>query len=206
MWWLRHVVCRNTHPTVTNSCQFALARTRPTRFGQDRGVTPRSYRRGPAEPNQPQEDRHWFAPCPMGFPKRPSPCLGYYESEPGRLQVRFLARDDEGVCDILVEESAAQVILRLFLCRGVEPSGYFGMAEEHEHVYLEEPLGDRVVLDFETAEPMALYVPTWWNNRQTKAPGFYTDPVEAREAWELLPEGVDREGPPVPWRMRTLGY
>lgn len=160
------------------------------------------------EPSRHDGDPSWLPPCPLGLPQEARPCLGYYEREPGRLQIRFAAYDDEGRCDVVVEERRFCVVVRLVVCRGPEHMGYRGLAEERDHVYLDAPLGGRVVFDFETDAEMPFCVPTWYDNRQTKAPGFYTDEEQARAAWEFLPEGAEcgssRHG--ARWPLRTLGY
>jgi hypothetical protein len=150
--------------------------------------------------------------CPLGLGQRSRACLGYYERGHLRLQIRMLMVDNEGVCTVLVEEDKSSVTIRVITCRSDDPEdrlGYPGYAEERHHVWIETPLGDRTVLDHETGRPMPFYVPTYWNNRPTKAPGYYTDPDAARAGWELVEDIDDRETRPrhnAPRWSRTLGY
>jgi hypothetical protein len=150
-----------------------------------------------------------FPPCPLDLPQVGRACLGCYEREPGRLQLRFGARDNEGVCDVIVEQSSSEVAVRLLLCsKDDEHLGYPGLAEERTHVYLDRPLGDRKVIDLETGCGVPFFVPTYTNNRLTKAPGYYTSEAEALAAAELQPE--DRAQPVEMHgglhRYRTFGF
>jgi hypothetical protein len=150
--------------------------------------------------------------CPLGLRQDSRACLGYYEREHLRLQIRMLMRDDEGICTVLVEEDGSSVTIRAIACRSDDPLdrlGYPGYAEERHHVWIETPLGDRTVLDYQTGKPMPFYVPTYENNRPTKAPGYYTDPDAARAGGELVEDINDREPRRrhnAPRRSRTLGY
>ena len=39
-----------------------------------------------------------------------------YEREPERLQLRFPALDNEGVCDVVLDEQPSQIVVRVVLC------------------------------------------------------------------------------------------
>lgn len=75
----------------------------------------------------------------MGLPQVARECLGYYERDPGRLQLRFGALDHEGACDVVLEETPTHVIVRLLLCCREELFESDVPAEEREHAYLQEP-------------------------------------------------------------------
>ncbi len=151
-------------------------------------------------------------PCPLGLNQHPRACLGHYERECQRLQIRMLMRADEGVCTVLVDENASLVTICVIACRSADPMdrlGYPGDAEERHHVWLEVPLRDRSVIDRQTGRPMPFYVPTFWNGQPTKAPGYYTDLDAARAGWELVEDITDcraRLRRNAPRWSRTLGY
>lgn len=136
-------------------------------------------------------------------------CLGFYERGPGYLQLPFGALDNEGLCDVVVEEGPFHVAVRLVLCsKDEEHLGYRGLAEERTHVQLECVLGNRIVTDIETGRAVPFYVPTDLDGRLTCAPGYYTNENEAVAAGELQPEATAR---PVARRgglpqIRTCGF
>jgi hypothetical protein len=148
------------------------------------------------EPSE-QIDQVWCPICPLGLSQLARRCLGYYEREPLRLQLRVAMLYAEGVCDVVVDERESHVVVRVVICwrddlsdRDLEP----GFAEERTHAYLQAPLAGRPLLDFETGEPVPFYVPTWLDGHRTKAPGYYTDRREATAGAELLPRSED-DGP-----------
>jgi hypothetical protein len=71
--------------------------------------------------------------------RRPRPCLRCREREPGRLQLRVIARLGEGVCDVIVEESDTRVEVLILICGQVEDSDE--VIDSPFHVYLARPLG-----------------------------------------------------------------
>lgn len=98
--------------------------------------------------------------CPDGDPQRPGICLGYREREPGRLQLRVaLGGEDKGVCKADVEEDDEAIRVRLFICYdrfGDHDREYLNCPV---HVYLDEPLGDRRVIDLVTGRELPLCGP-----------------------------------------------
>lgn len=72
-------------------------------------------------------------------------CQGYMEREPGRLQLRVALRRREGVCSVLVEEDHESVAVLILVCGDVKAPGAY--TDCPVHVYLDERLADRVVLD-----------------------------------------------------------
>jgi hypothetical protein len=83
------------------------------------------------------------------LPRRLEPlrCRGYMEREPGRLQVRFALCGDEHIVDeIMVAEDESAVVVFATVCTAA--AGEAGeWCEGPWHVYLEQPLGDRTVID-----------------------------------------------------------
>jgi hypothetical protein len=75
------------------------------------------------------------------------------EREPGRLQLRFVLRGDEHVDDIVVAEDDESVVVYAIVCASV--AGTDGQAWEGPwHVYLGQPLANRVVIDGVTGSPV----------------------------------------------------
>jgi hypothetical protein len=73
-------------------------------------------------------------------------CVGYCEREPGRLQLRFVVDVDEHMHDIVVVEDDDTVVVSAAVCTpttGVWREQFEGPF----HVYLDEPLGERRVID-----------------------------------------------------------
>jgi hypothetical protein len=87
------------------------------------------------------------------LPRRllPLRCVGHMEREPGRLQVRFVLCGDEHVDDIVVAEDADTVAVLGSVCTS-ESGEDRECCEVPCHVYLERPLGRRVVVDGVTGE------------------------------------------------------
>jgi hypothetical protein len=105
----------------------------------------------------------WAPRCPIGNPQRVRDCLGYREREPGRLQLRVALTRGEGVCQAIVDEGPDTIHVRLLVCYD-EDEEYDPKAEYCNcpvHVYLEQPLNDRKVIDIETDQEVPLHVPNW---------------------------------------------
>jgi hypothetical protein len=81
------------------------------------------------------------------------------EREAGRLQVRIALKGDEHVDDILVAEDERAVVVYATVCTAV--AGEEGeWWEGPHHVYLDQPLGERDVIDGTTGESVP-YVNVW---------------------------------------------
>ena len=96
------------------------------------------------------EDEPWdnMAPPLDPTPRRLAPrsFVAYCEREPGRLQLRLVLARDEHVDDIVVDEEDDCVIAFASVCSptiGAHPE----QMEGPFHVYLDQPLGDRKVVD-----------------------------------------------------------
>lgn len=72
-------------------------------------------------------------------------CEAHMEREPGRLQLRLLLRPSEGICQVPFEETEDAVTVLILVCGPVIPGEEF--IDCPTHIFLNEPLGDRVVLD-----------------------------------------------------------
>ncbi len=105
----------------------------------------------------------WAPTCPIGNPQRVRTCVGYREREPGRLQLRVPLTRTEGVCEVIVEESDERILVRVLVC--YEEDEDYDPRPEYVgcpvHVYLDQPLNDRAVIDQETEEALPPFVPHW---------------------------------------------
>ncbi len=112
--------------------------------------------------DEPESERCPVLRCPIGLPQRRVACLAYREREPGRLQLRVVVSPDEGICDAAVEECDDRVYVRVVMCFDEnDASETDTLLDCPVHVYLEQPLGDRTVIDALTGEVLPLFVPTW---------------------------------------------
>jgi len=85
---------------------------------------------------------------------RPVPCVGYAETDPGCLDLRYLLRFEQQVADVAVAEDDETVVVLGFVC--VSVLGDPGEAVERPvPVYLSQPLGERTVIDGFSREPVA---------------------------------------------------
>jgi hypothetical protein len=201
---------------VPTLCQFERAGPSTCISGQDREMTDEldDVLGGPIDRDRLTEiNEIWLPACLIGLPQSARECLGYREREPGRLQLRVPMLHNEGVCDVVLDEHSSYVGVRVVVCRRDDDDDqrhwYPGFAEERIHAYLDAPLADRTVIDFETGKRVPFYVPTWLNDHRTKAPGFYTERHEAIAGAELLPHSED-DSPLVVRnamaRSRTIGW
>jgi hypothetical protein len=83
----------------------------------------------------------------------PRRCVGHMEREERRLQLRFVLRGDEHVDDIVVAEDDACVVVYGIVCTSVAGTAR-DACEGPWHVYLDRPLGDRMVIDGVTGSPV----------------------------------------------------
>jgi len=85
---------------------------------------------------------------------RPAPCVGYLDRGCGKLGFYYELRGDQHVDRIEVTEDKHCLIVLGFICTPVVEPG--GDCEESSRYtkWLEEPLGDRIVIDSFTREPV----------------------------------------------------
>ena len=102
------------------------------------------------DPRSMIDDECWenMAPPLDDTPRRLAPrsFTAHCEREPGRLQLRLVLARDEHVDDIVVDEEDDRIVASAAVCSptiGAHPE----QMEGPFHVYLEEPLGERKVID-----------------------------------------------------------
>jgi hypothetical protein len=114
----------------------------------------------------------WAPPCPRGNPVRVRRALGFRERSVGELELRVaLGGNDNGVCDVIVDERDDEVHVRVLVCYSFaeddddEPSQ---LRREYTdcpvRVWLEKPLGTRAVIDVDSDEELPLFTPAYLNN------------------------------------------
>ena len=96
------------------------------------------------------DDECWenMAPPLDDTPRRLTPrsFTAHCEREPGRLQLRLVLGRDEHVDDIVVDEEEDRIVAFAAVCSPTI-GGHPEQMEGPFHVYLEEPLGERKVID-----------------------------------------------------------
>lgn len=96
------------------------------------------------------DDECWknMAPPLDDTPRRLAPrsFTAHCEREPGRLQLRLVLARDEHVDDIVVDEEDDRIVAFAAVCSPTI-GGHPEQIEGPFHVYLEEPLGERKVID-----------------------------------------------------------
>jgi hypothetical protein len=86
---------------------------------------------------------------------------------PDYLQLRvILKKGDHGACQIIIDEHPDRLYVRALACLKDdedEASGWSGTDEVDCGccVWLDAPLGERVVIDVETGEELPLLIPRW---------------------------------------------
>jgi hypothetical protein len=120
--------------------------------------------------------RRWAPPCPDGKPQRLRRALGFRERSVSELELRVaLGGDDGGVCQVVVEEHEEEVYVRVFVCGDLERSA----SGPHEYtdcpvrVWLDEPLGERAVIDVDSDEELPLFIPSRVNNVPAPDHGYH---------------------------------
>jgi hypothetical protein len=96
------------------------------------------------------DDEEWenMAPRLDDTPRRLAPrsAVAYCEREPGRLQLRLVVDVDEHIDDIVVDESDDSVVVFASVCSPTT-GACRDQIDAPFHVYLDEPLGERRVID-----------------------------------------------------------
>lgn len=138
----------------------------------------------------------WAPPCPDGNRVRVRRPIGFRERNVRELELRVaLGGNDLGVCDVIVEGRNDEVYVRVVVC--YDDSGSAPTSPEYTdcpvRTWLDQPLGDRAVIDVDSDEELPLYIPRYLDNIPQPGHGYH--PARRRRAPaepRLLP------GPPEP--------
>ena len=121
----------------------------------------------------------WAPRCPVGNSQRLRHPLGFRERNIGELELRVALGGDEGVCEVVVDEGDDEVQVRVLLCYPDDDDECRDDDDEKAprrrrrrreytdcpvRVWLENPLGERAVIDVDTDEELPLYTPLYMNN------------------------------------------
>jgi hypothetical protein len=111
----------------------------------------------------------WAPACPDGRPQRLCHPLGFRERDEGELELRVaLAGEDGGVCHVIVDERKDEVYVRVVVCLheedGKAPREPARSTDCPVRVWLEQPLGERVVIDVDSDEELPLFHPAYRDN------------------------------------------
>lgn len=111
----------------------------------------------------------WCPRCPDGNPQRLRRAIGFRERNECELELRVaLVRGENGVCAVIVEETAHEVFVRVLVCndesRDDGPLASRESTDAPVRVWLEQPLGDRAVIDEDSDEELDLFTFSWDEN------------------------------------------
>ena len=105
----------------------------------------------------------WAPKCPDGKPQRLRHALAHRERNLCELELRVpLGRGEGGVCQLVVDERQDEVYVRVLVCVDRESDSVMGPREYVDwpvRVWLERPLGGRVVIDVDTGRELPLRIP-----------------------------------------------
>jgi hypothetical protein len=148
------------------------------------------------------DDGSWWVPdgtprCPDGNPQRLLEILGFRLTAPDRLQLRAVLYPGEGGCLPVIDERSDCVRVRLVACWDPDETlPRHSLADPRGtncgfRSWLDEPLGPRPVIDLDTGEELALYLPGWHLDKPCRYvprppgdvwPGWDVDTYETRGA------------------------
>jgi hypothetical protein len=111
----------------------------------------------------------WAPRCPAGNWQRPRRPLGFRERSVGELELRVaLGGDDSWVCQVIVDENDDEVYVRVVVCVDEDIDAEAPSSREYldcpVRVWLEQPLGERAVIDVDSDEELPLYTPLYIDN------------------------------------------
>lgn len=110
----------------------------------------------------------WAPPCPDRNPQRVRRALGFRERNRCELELRVaLGGDDLGVCDVIVDEHEHEVYVRVVVCYDPDDEERRRQREYLDwpvRTWLDQPLGDRAVIDVDSDEELPLFTPHYVNN------------------------------------------
>jgi hypothetical protein len=120
----------------------------------------------------------WSPPCPDGEPQRVRRAEGFRERNLGELELRVplsLGAGEHGACQVIVDEHEDEVHVRVLVCyedsddAPTRPREYVDCPVR---VWLEQPLGERAVIDVDSDEELPLYTPEYLDNVRQPDVGY----------------------------------
>jgi hypothetical protein len=117
----------------------------------------------------------WAPRCPIGNQPRLLQILGFRLKGADCLQLRVALRDGEGVCRVMLEEYPDRIYVRAAACVDRDDENYWAAPSRHAvdcgvAVWLDAPLGERIVVDEDTCEELPLL---FMSRGGTGEPCFY---------------------------------
>lgn len=107
----------------------------------------------------------WAPKCPDGKPQRLRHALAHHERNLCELELRVpLGRDEGGVCPLVVDERQDEIYVRVLVCVDRESDSVMVPRDYVDcpvRVWLERPLGERVVIDVDTGRGLPLRTPRY---------------------------------------------
>lgn len=110
----------------------------------------------------------WAPACLDGSAQRLRHALGFRERNRCELELRVpLGGDDGGVCDVLVDERDDELYVRVLVWYREDDQQ---LSRDREYMdcpvrtWLEQPLGERAVIDVDSDEELPLYTSRYLNN------------------------------------------
>lgn len=130
----------------------------------------------------------WAPRCPDGNHRRLLSILGFRLKGADYLQLRVaLRKSDYGVCEAIIEEHPDSIYVRALACVDEQHDDAWSSSVREEvdcgvAVWLDAPLGERIVIDEDTGEELPLLIPRWGTGEHSlyvpRPPGVLWPPDE----------------------------
>lgn len=127
----------------------------------------------------------WAPICPEGHPQRLGEILGFRLKRANYLQLRVVQPLGpwDCCCARLVDEHPDRIYVRVVLCSGPDAHSSTRELDAPCNVWLDAPLGERVVIDIDTGEELPLLIPGWGTDEPSvyvpRPPGLLWPPDDA---------------------------
>ena len=120
----------------------------------------------------------WAPPCPDGHALRVERPLGFRERTVRELELRVVLTDaDLGVCQVILDEHEDEVYVRVLVAYDEDEEDAAPRPPHRTNcpvrTWLEQPLGDRAVIDVDSDEELPLYVPEYRDNVKQTDWGYH---------------------------------
>jgi hypothetical protein len=138
----------------------------------------------------------WCPRCPDGRPQRLRRAIGFRERNECELELRVaLARGENGVCAVVVDEQANEVFVRVLVCFDAwADDGPLASREFFDapvRVWLKQPLGNRAVIDEDSDAELDLFTFSCDENNNPRPDHGYRPANRRRQAAERLDRNAD---------------